>query len=308
MAEVFLTNKDKTALEGKIEAKADKAELKKISLEQLGAAAIDLSNVPIDLIKNINKHYWKRQKVELSITLATSTQEISMYEVTASGPYNTFPFYYSENIELSIDYDAQTSRVALKNPQFEQYGKGSYANYPGKYISLNSDGSEPVYYVEAVNQKASNQYVDYFTVTARQVFSRSTTLDEIELLYDENIDAYPDGLYGNYVYTYMGTPENNVLFPMQIQSGSYVGTGTHGVNNPNTLTFRFEPKVVLIYTSSGYITTIFPWAPQAVVQLSSSHVAIITSIEGNTVSWYSGQSQHNQLNASGIEYWYTAIG
>ena len=181
------------------------------ALANLGAAAIDLSNVPYDVLKNINKHYWKRQKVELSTQLATSTQEISMYEVTSSGPYKTFPFYYSENIELSIDYDAQASKVTLKNPQFQAYNTESYKIYTGKYISLNSDGSSPIYYVESVTQKAHNATVTYFTVTARQVLAGITTLNDIEYVYSESIDTFPNGLFNNYLYEYKGIIEENIL-------------------------------------------------------------------------------------------------
>lgn len=33
----------------------------------------------------------------------------------------------------------------------------------------------------------------------------------------------------------------------KIAVGSYVGTGTYGSSNPNTLTFGFKPKIVLIF-------------------------------------------------------------
>ena len=32
----------------------------------------------------------------------------------------------------------------------------------------------------------------------------------------------------------------------KIQTGSYVGTGTYGASNPCSLTFDFEPKLILI--------------------------------------------------------------
>ena len=35
-----------------------------------------------------------------------------------------------------------------------------------------------------------------------------------------------------------------------IVSGSYIGTGTYGVDNPRTLTFTFTPVLVVITTSS----------------------------------------------------------
>ena len=38
----------------------------------------------------------------------------------------------------------------------------------------------------------------------------------------------------------------NVVPSVKIATGSYVGTGTAGESSPNTLTFPFEPKMVVI--------------------------------------------------------------
>ena len=48
-----------------------------------------------------------------------------------------------------------------------------------------------------------------------------------------------------------------------IYTTSYVGTGTYGVNNPNTLTFDFVPEIVILYKYSfpklfSYSTGVFP--------------------------------------------------
>ena len=49
----------------------------------------------------------------------------------------------------------------------------------------------------------------------------------------------------------MGLPGGKTLdegtaCPCQVYTGSYVGTGTSGQNNPTTLTFPFEPKLVFV--------------------------------------------------------------
>lgn len=36
----------------------------------------------------------------------------------------------------------------------------------------------------------------------------------------------------------------------KIQTGSYVGTGTYGANNPCSLTFKFAPKIVIVRANS----------------------------------------------------------
>lgn len=50
--------------------------------------------------------------------------------------------------------------------------------------------------------------------------------------------GYVDGLVGDI---------NSVLdSSVKIETGSYVGTGTYGSSNPNSLTFGFQPKIIII--------------------------------------------------------------
>ena len=38
---------------------------------------------------------------------------------------------------------------------------------------------------------------------------------------------------------------------VKIASGSYVGTGTYGVNNPTRITFDFTPKFVCVHAGGA---------------------------------------------------------
>lgn len=101
----------------------------------------------------------------------------------------------------------------------------------------------------------------------------------------------------------------------KIQTGSYVGTGTYGPNNPCSITFDFEPSFLIIsgYESRAttaffvygfnYFTVIHPDSTQATM---SGWSTSITSWENNTVSWYSNAARY-QLN-SARNYYYVAIG
>ena len=129
---------------------------------------------------------------------------------------------------------------------------------------------------------------------------------------------------------------NTIPVP-KIETGSYVGTGTYGVDNPNTLTFGFEPKFVAIVTlpssttsTSGLTTAIF--VPQALTSEFSNRGYLVSQgnlyygglnlvpyssttnyytnyakIEGNTLSWYSSNVPV-QLNSNNFIYNYVAIG
>jgi len=107
----------------------------------------------------------------------------------------------------------------------------------------------------------------------------------------------------------------------EIFVGSYVGTGTYGESNPNTLTFPFKPKVwgvfcnVIDYTSQyGYKLISFdrirnclliPWLEDGPYQIDSNGRPM--TMNGATVSWYC-TSADEQCNLSGYTYYYIAIG
>lgn len=117
----------------------------------------------------------------------------------------------------------------------------------------------------------------------------------------------------------------------RIAFGTYVGTGTFGKETPCTLTFDFEPKLVMVYsgsmgmltgdsTNSGGSNTIIAARPATSASRYGSYGGGISIVydyftwDGNTFSWYSssGGSQEKsgsiQLNYEGSNYYYMAIG
>lgn len=107
----------------------------------------------------------------------------------------------------------------------------------------------------------------------------------------------------------------------RIETGSYVGTGTVGVGNPNSLNFNFTPKVVFIgkndkrnqtyvtgYCSGPLVqgaTFGYSEAPEA----DTPAATLILNWTTNGLTWYarSGGS-YAQLNDTGYTYFYVAIG
>lgn len=111
--------------------------------------------------------------------------------------------------------------------------------------------------------------------------------------------------------------------PGKIVTGSYVGTGAYGQNNPNTLTFSKTPKMFGIYavniSSGGNVTlaanilqqTVVPWIVGKTINttLSDARTSKMT-FTNNTVSWYSsdaGSNAGSQLNSQGWTYYYFAV-
>lgn len=102
----------------------------------------------------------------------------------------------------------------------------------------------------------------------------------------------------------------------QIASGSYIGDGKYGIDNPNSLTFDFEPKIVIVQCADNllkkYLLAINgvnssgPFDESAV-----SSCKDIFNWDENTFSWYhtgSNNPAFMQYNEEGAVYYYFAIG
>ena len=121
------------------------------------------------------------------------------------------------------------------------------------------------------------------------------------------------------------------------QIGSYVGTGTYGSSSPNSLTFSFRPKILLLLGASGlhysYITNYsnasvsvvgasLHYAIGSLMSLTSSYADGLFVAGGrtyakfvdstNTLSWYSTEdsstSYNLQYNMNNTQYYWVAIG
>ena len=128
----------------------------------------------------------------------------------------------------------------------------------------------------------------------------------------------------SYLYDILGNKltlqADQISGGLQIATGSYVGTGTYGESNQNTLTFEFEPKLVIalrndigIQTNAGgYLTESFIWisgltqVDVGILSSNSSNILYI-SINGNSIEYYS-RIASSQLNVSGETYNYFAFG
>ena len=82
----------------------------------------------------------------------------------------------------------------------------------------------------------------------------------------------------------------------KIQTGSYVGTGTYGASNPCSLTFTFEPKMLIVANKSiiSFLQSIVQWCR---VSSSSYHfLAGIFWFDGFDKISNSGDSQSDYEN------------
>ena len=137
--------------------------------------------------------------------------------------------------------------------------------------------------------------------------------DATAALFGLGTDAVPDDVLAKLVNA--AFVENGGLTDVggnsvgiQIATGSYVGTGAYGASNPNTLSFEFEPKLVVIIGSVPIPSQTFfvKDSPRSRDTNSTSSGGDITvSWETNTVNWYAGNA-NSQFNSG--TYYYFAIG
>lgn len=138
-------------------------------------------------------------------------------------------------------------------------------------------------------------------------YSKEETLSaDTKALFGLEADATPDAAFA----LLHGAQTGGV----KIVAGSYIGTGTYGASAPNSLTFGFSPKL-LVVLSDGIQTTFVSGSNVTCYQNISGNEATRLTVtwSGNTVSWYAENygadiSPLYQLNKKDVIYHYVAIG
>lgn len=94
---------------------------------------------------------------------------------------------------------------------------------------------------------------------------------------------------------------------VRMKTGNYTGTGVYGSSTPNTLSFDFEPKLLIISGGTLGMTVILTYKSNGYTVAGSTQINGITW-GSSSVSWYSITSTSYQLNDSGGTYYYVCIG
>ena len=90
--------------------------------------------------------------------------------------------------------------------------------------------------------------------------------------------------------------------------GSYVGDGAYGFYSRSSLTFDFEPKLVIIQGDQGSVGTFHSGIGIGLCMMSYQSFAINAAWNGNTFTWYHLDSAEKQLNKQDRVYAYAAFG
>ena len=289
------------------------------------------NGVPIferDVLKNINKHYWKRQGTgSIEISTADSTVEIYYDPTDGSDPT-------AEDTERTLYYSDSASVVAgratLDNPTAVTYdwstsNRDNVEVLNGKYWSKASDGSEPVYYSSSIDKACTSGSDKTKKMTVKGNVVTALITGGVDFVFSTSPETYPhNGTSGNYLYEYKGIIEENILYGNRVETGSYIGTGLYWENSSyeTTLTFSFVPKIVFIICPiSTYLSTyaevlrvFIHGQTQAGIRgdngSTNSRERLYVSWENNTMklsAWGSSDNPSVQCNSLGTEYTYIAF-
>ena len=177
---------------------------------------------------------------------------------------------------------------------------------PGRVLITPEDGSAAFY---ATLMRADNPTEE------GDPLSKETLLkDATAALYGLDATAVPDEVLAS-ARSLISTAQSTADSKCKIVSGSYVGTGTYGSDNKNSLTFYSPPKMLIVtypgrvssFTTYGlllYISGFNGLAPSLFTNRTDGFYVVTISGSDNTVSWYSTESAEYQLNKSGVTYNY----
>lgn len=237
-----------------------------------------------------DEHIWMKYEVANGVIVASSsTRTISL---SRKGKY-----YVSDTVI------SKNNTVSLLDP-YETTGDSAQKRY-----YADTDGA--IFYLRGSSSTSSMTNYNGYLVSPGTNKVPGAFIGYVNSL---DINRYPkNNAIGDFFYVYLGKIGERT----RIVSGSYVGTDTYGKDNPNSLTFDFLPKIVLVSAeNTWWFASIPSWKQRdeyttynAIKYPNYANQAQLhTKWEGNTLYWYCGNTAETQINSSHGFNWYMAIG
>lgn len=259
-----------------------------------------------------NEYVWEKREEYYDITesIVINLSYLMLFKGTSAS--KTGSLLYSDSVKV------ENGEIVLNDPKTLTVSYNTYTNLDaliGKYVIADSSADSP-YGGTLYHIKSGSVWRNYGGGLYWVGFNNSPeiyTLSAVEKYsvfgYVNSPDPsdYPPAESDGYTYTALGQLGSKV----RIATGSYVGTGTYGASNPNSLTFEFVPKIVIIQQKDSVSYGGFPWqygTDVAKPYISSGTGVAVLSWKWNTVYWYNETNETYQLNSSGVTYCYVAIG
>ena len=157
-------------------------------------------------------------------------------------------------------------------------------------------------YPKTIASQIPDVYSKTDTITA-------TTLSQLGL----SANKLPNDAFQR-IKTLIDNVQSSTDSKARIQTGSYVGTGTYGANNPCSLTFNFIPKVFILSNNYNDIVALYNQTHADNDYFTvAGNIDIYLTWNNNQVSWYTKEQNADnapycQANKSGETYRYCIIG
>lgn len=175
---------------------------------------------------------------------------------------------------------------------------------------ITPENGQPAFY-------ATVEMADNPTVLGTPLNKASLLTDATAALFGLGADAVPDDVLEK-ARSLITTAQNaansansNANSRLQIKTGSYVGTGTNGVDNPTVVNIRATPKVFIVsyYRSSSPQGAIWIEGMESLGTITSGSGANNSSIvvETNPFTYYSSYNAAWQFNYKNYTYFWIAI-
>ena len=186
----------------------------------------------IDYPISVNKNAYQEGSDEQPARYVLGELQSGTYQITISiSPNDIVSWTYGTEIAVSNSGDITITGATNTIGIYGNSGLVSSAqSLIGKYVK--PDKSVGVF-------NANSVY--FFPSDASVAFSNSA----INTSKYQTVTGYP-AIPVNTTIEYMGQIGDKV----QIEVGSYTGTGTYGQNNPTTIDFGLSPKIVIIYNTN----------------------------------------------------------
>lgn len=293
-------------------------------------------SVPKDGFSFIGKyaqHWWRRRTYRLGV----AGQSVYKNEpILVSGETDGQSTYqYSKEVTIN----PKTLEISLSNPSTVTATYGTYTKLDvlkGCYVTSDDRNTKPGTELCFVPSTAG---ITQFYGGSTNPYRIQTTLlhanliaggivGEWEYIQSSDRSAYPDsGEQGGYEYQYLGIPLENATIIPKIAVGFYVGTGTSGESNPNSISADGKIKFVIItmIESDNGAVPAGGWGVKSNLLLSSSTLTTAykryrgfwtndynydaqakISEDGRTVSWFNSDN-YQQLNSPNYRYHYVVI-
>jgi len=273
-----------------------------------------------------NEYVWEKiQNTYTNVFGTVGTVNMSGGSYSASAT-----IYYSDSIDTSgnlmnpssfnLTYSEYTAANAVKG----KYWKSTYPY-----------GNSDVYFTESNAPNATSGGADYYVmIQAKKLLEVGVVVTSYGYVNSPTSDAYPPAVSDGYTYTALGQFGAKV----QIATGSYIGTGTYGASNPNSLTFDFVPRLLImlgtttnangtLYTSVVFgnynlpgryciycdlLSTGYDANNENAFSGTNTRGFAKKSADGKTIYWYHTEDYYAQFNGADPDhiytYYYMAIG